>query len=85
MKRRESLIGGAPAVVDYARGLASRFGLSYDELPAGEQAFWVDSARIYLASGIVPMPDMQSPPNRADLSSEVVLRTRLQKNDDPGP
>jgi hypothetical protein len=63
MKRREFLIGGATAGVDYARALAARFGLNYDELPLEEQAFWVDAARIYLASGIVPMPDMRSPSN----------------------
>jgi hypothetical protein len=76
---------GAAAVVDYARALASKFGLSYDELPPEEQAFWVDAARIYLATGIVPMPDIRSPTNRADLSSEGVVRTRLQREDDPGP
>ena len=58
MKRREFV--GATAGVDYARALASRFGLSYDELPPEEQAFWVDAARIYLATGIVPMPDRRS-------------------------
>ena len=58
MKRREFV--GAPAGVDYARALASRFRLSYDELPPQERAFWVDAARIYLATGIVPMPDMRS-------------------------
>jgi hypothetical protein len=63
MRRRDFFSGGATAGVDYARALASRFGLSYDELPPEEQAFWVDAARIYLASGVVPMPDMQSPPN----------------------
>ena len=83
MKRQEFV--GASAGVDYARALASRFGISYDELPPEEQAFWVDAARIYLATGIVPMPDMRSPPNRADLSSHVVVRTRLQRKDDPGP
>jgi hypothetical protein len=51
---------GATAGVDYARALASSFGLSYDELPPEEQAFWLDAARIYLASGIVPMPDTRS-------------------------
>jgi hypothetical protein len=61
VKPRESLIGGATAGVDYARALASRFGVSYDELPPEEQAFWVDAARIYLASGIVPMPDSGPP------------------------
>ena len=58
MKRREFV--GATAGVDYARALAARFGLSYDELPPEEQAFWVDAARIYLATGIVPMPAMRS-------------------------
>jgi hypothetical protein len=76
---------GATTGVDYVRALASRFGLSYDELPPQEQAFWADAARIYLATGIVPMPDMRSPSNRADLSSKVVVRTRLQSKDDPGP
>jgi hypothetical protein len=83
MKRQ--VFVAAAAGVNYARALASRFGLSYDELPPEEQAFWVDAARIYVATGIVPMPDMRSPPNRADLSSEVVVRTRLQRKVDPGP
>jgi hypothetical protein len=61
MRRREFV--GATAVVDYARALALRFELSYDELLPEEQAFWLDAARIYLASGIVPMPDMRSSPN----------------------
>jgi hypothetical protein len=44
MKRREFV--GATVGVDYARALASRFGLSYDELPPEEQAFWVDAVRL---------------------------------------
>ena len=61
MKRRKFV--GATACVDYARALASRFGLRYDELRSEEQDFWVDAARIYLASGIVPMPEVRSPLN----------------------